>query len=133
MRAAHMETIASRVGQRFYFHLRPFVAVEQSGPRAQRFGGLELPADLCRGERIIDATAGVAQLLQLRKRIAAAFFLRDDEVDVDLPAVTAIAFSIAHARAGISLINSPRTTSPMAKPTAGSETAPSLSCAIKLS
>src|SRR4030095_15368391 len=58
-----------------------------SDARAQIFGGLELPGDFGWRERIIDAVAAVAQLLDLRKRVGAGMFFRDNDVDVDLAIV----------------------------------------------
>ncbi len=109
-----------------YLHLRPFVPKKDRERRAGCSAVWNCRA-ICGGERVIDPIAAIAQLLDLRERIGAPFFLRDHDVNVDFRSL-AIAFSIASWARGISLINSPRTTSPMAKPSAGNETAPSLSC-----
>ena len=117
----------------FHLHLRPLVPEQKRDARTQIFGGLELPGDFRWRERVIDAVAAVAQLLDLCERVGTAFFFCNNYVDVDLAARSLLLSASLRARRGISLINSPRTTSPMAKPSAGSESAPSLSCAIKLS
>ena len=114
------------------FHLRPLISVKKRDARAQIFGRLELPGDFRWRERVIDAVAEIAQLLDLCERVGTALFLRDNDVDVDL-AVVRYRFCIDSRAVGISLINSPSTTSPIANPSAGIEAAPSLSCAIKLS
>ncbi len=82
----HQNFFAGR--ERFHFHRRPFVSVKKRDFRAERFGGLELFADFGWRERVIDAPAGLAQLLQLPERVGAAFFLGDDKVNVEraLPA-----------------------------------------------
>ena len=66
------------------FHLWPFVSVQKRDARTQFFGGLELPGDFRWRKRVIDAVFAVAQLLDLCERIGTAFFLRDNDVDVDL-------------------------------------------------
>jgi hypothetical protein len=48
------------------------------------FGGLELFADLCRREGIIDAITSVTQSLDVRERIRAAFFFRNHHIDVQI-------------------------------------------------
>ena len=52
------------------FHLRPFISIKKRHARAQIFGRLELPGDFGWRERVIDAVAAVAQLLDLGARIA---------------------------------------------------------------
>src|SRR5438128_2963394 len=69
------------------FHLWPFIAVQKRDACTQLFGGLELPGDFCRGERVIDAVAEAAQFLDLCERVGTAFLLCDDDVDVYLAAV----------------------------------------------
>ena len=71
-------------GQVLYFHLRPFVAVEQRDRRAQIFGGLKLFRDFCGSEWVIDTVTILAKPLNVRERIGAACLLRDHNVDVDL-------------------------------------------------
>src|SRR5439155_21372131 len=55
--------------------------------RAQIIVELKHPGDFGWGERIIDAVAAVAQLLDLCQRVGAALFLCDNDVDVDLDVV----------------------------------------------
>ena len=50
----------------------------------QIFGGLELPGDFDWCERVIDAVAAVAQLLDLCERVGTPLFLCDDDIDVNL-------------------------------------------------
>ena len=69
------------------FHLRPLISIKKRDARAQIFGGLELPGDFGWRERVIDAVAAVAQLLDLCQRVGTAFFLRNNYVDVDLAIV----------------------------------------------
>src|SRR2546423_1473279 len=64
--------------------LRPFIAEEDRDASAELLRGLELFADLCGRERVIDAIAAIAQRLDLRQRIEPALFLRDDGVYVEL-------------------------------------------------
>src|SRR5262249_44226522 len=59
-------------------------SIKKRDPRAQIFGSLELPGDFRWRERVIDAVAAVAKLLDLGKRVGAAFFLCDNDVDVNL-------------------------------------------------
>src|SRR5216117_1818840 len=47
------------------FQLWPLVPVKDRKRRARLFGGLELPDDFCRRERVIDAITPVAKLLDL--------------------------------------------------------------------
>ena len=70
--------------QVFHFHLRPFVAEENRNARAELLGGLKLFANLRGSQRKIDAITAVAQRLNLRERVGAAFFLRDDDVNIEV-------------------------------------------------
>src|SRR5882672_11182654 len=79
-------------GEVFYFHLRPLVAVKKRDPRPDVFGTLKLFSHLVACERVIDAITAVAQFLNLLEGIAAALFLRDDNVDVDLVLIFDCAF-----------------------------------------
>ena len=71
-----------------YFHLWPFVTVEERERCARFFGRLELPGNFCRRKWIIDAVAALAKLLDLCQRIGAALLLGDHNVDVDLAVVS---------------------------------------------
>ena len=66
-----------------HFHLRPLISIKKRDARAQIFGRLELPGDFRWRERVIDAVAAVAQLLDLCERVGTALFLCDNDVDVD--------------------------------------------------
>src|SRR5690242_3252621 len=66
-----------------YLYLRPLISVKKRDARAQVFSRLELPGYFGWRERVIDAVAAVAQLLNLCERVGPAFFLCDDDVDVD--------------------------------------------------
>ena len=109
------------------FHLRPFVAEQDCDPGAELFRDLELFSDFRRRQGIIDAITSIAQRLNVRERIRAALFLRDDDVDIQVLLRGDCGLQLLASAAGISPISSARTTSPMAKPMAGNETAPSLS------
>src|SRR5438105_1754135 len=67
-----------------YFIRLPFIAVKERDPRANVLGSLKLFGNLFVGERIINPIAAVPQLLNLLECIAAALFLGDNNVDVDL-------------------------------------------------
>src|SRR6266478_6771475 len=74
-------------GHIFYFQLWPFVSEQHRNMGAELLGGLELLADLFARQRVIDAVAAVAEVLNLPERVGAAFFFRDHNVDVDFPVV----------------------------------------------
>ena len=61
----------------------PLISIKKRDARAQVFGSLKLPGNFCWGERVIDAVAAVAQLLDLAERVGATLFLCDNDVDVD--------------------------------------------------
>ena len=70
-------------GERFHFHLRPFVAEKQCRSCPERFGGLKLLSNFRGRERIVDAPTSLAQLLQPLERVGTPFFLCDDEINVE--------------------------------------------------
>src|SRR6516162_4447951 len=69
------------------FQLWPFVSEQHRNKGAELLGGLELLSDSFARQRVIDAVATVAKLLNLFQRVGTTFFFRDHNVDVDFPAV----------------------------------------------
>ena len=89
-------------------------------------------SDFGRRERIIDAKTRVAQHLDLRERIATPLFLRDDDINIELLSRIDDCF---HPRSGCRIVVNEFTQDDIAHGEAerGNETAPSLSCATRLS